>query len=751
MTLLNFPNCGADPLVRSRPPGRLACGKVVALLGALAAAAFSQTTVGPAPIPNTPAAYRDLKFPPLGRIPVPNVTTYSLPNGMKIYLLEDHELPTIGGTVRVRTGNLFETADKIGLAGVTGTVMRSGGTQSKTGDQLDEELENIAASVESDIGESSGSVSFSALKENTDEVLGIFKDVLTAPEFRQDKIDLALSEMRSGIARRNDDAHGVAEREFADIVYGKDTPYGWQVEYATLDRIKRADLIAFYKRYFFPANMLMAVWGDFSTAEMQEKLSRLFGGWNYAQPKVPPFPPVREKAQPGIYVANKDDVTQTFFIEGHLGGQRSDPDYPALEVMGDILGGGFQSRLVQSVRTRLGLAYDISADWGANYDHPGVFEIGGSTKSASTADTLKAVQEQISSIRSSEVTADELETARQSALNGLVFAFDTKTKTLGRLLNYEYYGYPKDFIDRYQKGLEAVTRADVLRVAREHVRPADLTIVAVGKTDEFRQSLATLGLPVSSIDLTIPEAKPESQADSAPRSGAATESAGDASKARELLARVQKAVGGADKLAAVKDMLEAADFHVDQALGGTAMRRMDRWVAPSYFREDTQLPFGTVSVYWDGKTGWMSSPQGLAPLPPAQLKPLQDKLLRLFFPLLLGDRLPGHTVKWIDEGTLEISDGQGSSARLFVDLKTGLPAKLEYSSPAMNGPSSTIDETYDAFEEVNGIQLPKRVTIVQNGHKYADVVIDSVKLNTGLKADDLSQKPETKKPESRKP
>jgi zinc protease len=471
----------------------------------LTAAACGQTTIGPAAIPNTPAAYRDLKFPPLQRIPIPNVATYTLPNGMKLYLLEDHELPIVGGTVRVRTGNLFEPADKVGLAAVTGAAMRSGGTPTKTGDQLDEELENIAASVESDIGESSGSVSFSTLKDHSDEVLGIFKDVLTQPEFRQEKIDLAKSELRSGVARRNDDAHGVAEREFASIVYGEDTPYGWQMEYATLDRITRADAIAFYRRYFFPANMLMAVWGDFSTAEMQAKLTKLFGGWNYEQPKVPPFPPVSQKAQPGIYLAQKDDVTQTFLIEGHLGGQLDDRDFPALEVMGDILGGGFQSRLVQRVRTQLGLVYDISADWGADYDHSGLFEIEGGTKSVSTADTLSAIQKEIERIRSSEVTGDELETARQSALNSLVFAFDTKTKTLSRLLNYEYYGYPKDFIDRYQKGLEAVTRADVLRVARERVHPDGLVIVTVGKTDEFRKSLATLGLPVSSIDLTIPE------------------------------------------------------------------------------------------------------------------------------------------------------------------------------------------------------------------------------------------------------
>jgi zinc protease len=709
----------------------------LAMMAMIAAAAAQgqapgQTFVAPAPIPGTPASYRDLKFPPLKRIPIPDVTTYTLPNGMRVYLLEDHELPIVSGTVRVRTGNLFDPADKVGLATMTGVVMRSGGTPAKTGDQLDEELENIAASVESDIGESTGSVSFSTLKENTGEVLGIFKDVLTQPEFRQDKIDLAKSEMRSGIARRNDDPHGVAGREFADIVYGKDSPYGWQIEYATLDRIARADLVGFYKRYFFPANMLMAVWGDFSTSEMKATLASLFGDWNYQQPTVPPFPPVRHKAQPGIYVAQKDDVTQTFFVEGHLGGELKDEDFPALEVMADILGGGFQSRLLQRVRTQLGLAYEISANWGAHYDHPGLFEIGGSTKSASTAETLKAIQEEIERVRSSEVSADELETARQTALNSLVFAFDTRAKTLGRLLNYEYFGYPKDFIDRYQKGLEIVTRADVLRVAREHVHSGDLTVVAVGKADEFQKSLATLGLPVSSIDLTIPEPK----AEPAPKGDAA-----GAEEGKQLFERVQQAVGGAEKLAAVKDMVEVAEFHRDPSAPGVDMKRTDKWVAPSYLREDTQMPFGVVSLYTDGKTAWMASAQGSGPLPPEQMKPVRDKLLRLYFAMLLGD-LPGRTVSLTGDGALDISDGQGDTVRLFIDQKTGLPAKVEYTTPSMGGaPPATIDETFDGFEEVNGIQAPNRITITQDGKKYAAVIVQSLKINTGLKPEDLNKKP----------
>ena len=452
-------------------------------------------------------AVKDLRFPPLKPVQIPRVDSVTLPNGMKLYLLEDHELPVVDGTALVRTGNLFDPADRVGLASITGMVIRSGGTRTKTGDQLDEELENIAASVESRIDETSATVSFSALKENTDEVLAAFHDVLTEPEFRQDRLDLAKSQIRAVIARRNDDAHGVVEREFARIVYGTGTPYGWQMEYATLDPIARQDLAAFYERYFFPANVMLAVWGDFDAREMKAKIERLFAAWQVTQPAVPPFPEVRQSRAPGAYLAVKTDVAQTFFVAGHLGGVLRDKDYPALEVMADILGGGFRSRLFQRVRSRMGNAYEIGADWGANYDHPGLFRIAGSTKSASTVETIRAIQEEVQKIRTSEVTDEELSTAKQTALNGLVFAFDTKSKTLARVLTYEYHGYPKDFIDQYQKGLAAVTKADVLRVAKQRLDPTAFTILAVGNPKDFGQSLDALGVPVKTIDLKIPDAR----------------------------------------------------------------------------------------------------------------------------------------------------------------------------------------------------------------------------------------------------
>jgi zinc protease len=320
-------------------------------------------------------------------------------------------------------------------------------------------------------------------------------------KYPPDKIDLAKTQMHSSIARRNDNAGAVAGREFTDIVYGKDTPYGWRTENETVDRIQRDDLVAFYQRYFFPANIMLAATGDFNTAEMRSKPEKLFADWKAEQPAVPPFPSVREKPAAGVYLAVKQDVTQTFFQLGHLGGTLRDKNYAALEVMADILGGGFRSRLVQRVRTDLGYAYDVSAYWGAEYDHPGLFVLSGSTKSASTTEALQVIEQEIEKMRSAEVTDAELQAAKDAVANSFVFNFDRPSKTLGRMVTLDYYGYPRDFLFQYQKAAAAVTKADILRVARQYIKPGDFTVVAVGKPQDFGRPLSALGPPVKNIEL----------------------------------------------------------------------------------------------------------------------------------------------------------------------------------------------------------------------------------------------------------
>jgi zinc protease len=457
------------------------------------------------PAATPPPSWKDLKFPPLKEIKLPKIDDFTLPNGMRVYLLEDHELPLVRGSALIRTGNLFDPAGKIGLASVTGDTIRSGGTSKLSGDQIDEQLENIAADVESAIDESSGIVSFSTLKERTDEVMGLFHDVLTDPAFREDKIDLWKTQSNSGIERRNDEPMGITAREFIDVVYGRNNSYGWTMQHADVANIHRDDIVAFYKRYYFPANIILSVQGDFSAPEMRAKIEKLFGSWNYTQPPVPPFPKVDNQAKPGVYLATKTEVTQSSFALGQLGGVLSDKDTPALEVMAQILGGGFQSRLFRQVRSKLGYAYDVGAGWAPYYDHPGVFEIEGSTKSPTTVETLQAINVEVSKIRGEEVSEAELKSARDTVLNGFVFAFDTPSKTLSRVVRYHYFGYPDDFIFQFQKAIGQVTRADVLRVAKEHLDPSKFVVVVTGNPKDFGEPLSTLELPVSNIDLSIPK------------------------------------------------------------------------------------------------------------------------------------------------------------------------------------------------------------------------------------------------------
>jgi predicted Zn-dependent peptidase len=675
-------------------------------------------------------SYKDLKFPPLPALKVPQPVEVTLSNGMKVLLLEDHELPLVSGAALIRTGNLFDPADKRGLAGLTGEVLRSGGTKARTGDQLDQDLENVAASVESQIGETNGTLTFSCLKENTDQVLGLFHDLLASPEFRQDKVDLAKTQTRSAISRRNDDPDGIADREFSDIVYGRNTPYGWRIEYADIDNIQRQDMIDFYHRYYFPANITLEVYGDFSATDLQARLEKLFADWKSTQPPVPAFPKVIDKADPGVFLATKDDTTQTFFQVGHLGGELRDKDYPALEVAAEILGGGFSSRLFRKVRTEHGWAYNISASWSANYNHPGTFVISGSTQSVHTVDTLKAVGEELEKIRTAEVTDEELQSAKDTVLNGFVFNFDRPSKTINRLMFYQYYGYPKDFIFQYQKAISAITEADVLRVAQKYFQPKSLTYVAVGNPKEFGTPLSSLGMKIEPIDLTIPEPKQQS-AEASPATLA---------KGKALLQRVQQALGGSEKLASVKDVQILANVEVYTPGAPMKVKQTNSFIAPTIVRQDNELPFLKQSVYSDGTSGWLKGMQGVQTLTPPVLKQIRGEAFRQLTSLVMSDTDADRTVNYAGEGMLDISSKDGEKVRLTVDEKTGVPLKLAYQQSASEG-GSAVEEVFSEWRDVSGLHLPFERTIMQGGKKFAGVAVQEYRINSGLTAEALGKRP----------
>lgn len=450
----------------------------------------------------TPRHYTDLTFPPLPEVRLPDATEFQLANGMTVYLIEDRELPLISGRALIRTGSRWEPPEQAGLASITGAVLRSGGTTAHAADTLNQLLEDRAASIESSIGTSSGSVTFNALSENTDEVLGWFAEVLRSPAFEASKIDLEKQQWRGAIARRNDDPNDIAYREFDKLIYGADSPYASTVEYATLDRIEREDVVDFYARYIVPSRIILGIVGDFDTATLRQQIETVFGDWQVNAPPLPALPAVEPAQTPGVFYVDRPQLTQSTVVLGHLGGLASSPDYPALSVTNNILN-GFGGRLFNELRSRQGLAYSVYGYWGTGYDYPGTMIAGGQTRSEATVPLIAGIRQEIERLQAEPITEDELAYARESTLNSFVFNFADPGQTLSRLMTYDYFDYPSDFLFRYQNAVKATTIADVQRVAQTYFQPDRLTMLVVGNLSAIQPPLSELDATPTAIDITI--------------------------------------------------------------------------------------------------------------------------------------------------------------------------------------------------------------------------------------------------------
>jgi predicted Zn-dependent peptidase len=569
--------------------------------------------------------YKDIKYPKMHKLKIPKVERVELDNGIILFLLEDHELPLINLSARIGVGSIYDPRDKIGLASLTGQVMRTGGTTRMTGDEIDEALESIAGSVETSIGLTSGSAAMSVLKEHLDQGLSILADVLMHPAFAQDKLELAKIQARSAIARRNDEPFGISFREFSKLIYGPQSPYARHTEYATIDAISREDLVAFHKQFFHPNNVIIGVWGDFETKDMIKKIESAFSAWEPVEFERPQIPEVDYKFDWSVNLVKKKDINQTHIRMGHIGGLRSNPDYFALTVMNNILGGGFTSRLFKNVRSRMGLAYSVFGAYSANYDYPGMFYVGCQTKAETTVEALNALRNEVEKMTKELVTDQELAQAKESYLNSFVFNFDTRREVVNRLMTYEYYGYPKDFLQKTKENIEKVTKEDVLRVAQKYLHPDKLRILAVGNPEKFDKPLSNLG-EVREIDITIPVPKEE-----APE---ATEES--IAEGKELLGKVIKALGGEKSLQAIQSIKVAAQ--IELSMGGQTLSAAmtDLIVYPDKQWREMQMPFGKVLQVLNGNQGWAQGPQGVVALNASQLEEMKKNLLRDPF-LLLGN------------------------------------------------------------------------------------------------------------------
>ncbi|MBZ5537465.1 MAG: insulinase family protein [Acidobacteriia bacterium] len=430
--------------------------------------------------------FAELKFTP------PKPERVTLENGMTVFLLEDHELPTVDAIAAIRTGSIYEPAEKLGLASLTGTVMRSGGTKDVSADQLNEELEFLAASIETSVSAEEGTASLSVMKKDLDRGLQLFANILRSPAFTEDRLMVAKNQLKEAIRRRNDVPSQLTGIEFNKLLYGSSHPLARVPTAETVDRITREDLVQFHQKYFHPNALILGVTGDFNTSEMLTKLKEAFKGWEKVAVTYPPVEEVKLEFKKSVNLIERP-IDQTNVRLGQLGIKLSNPDFFPLSVMNSILGSGFHSRLVNEIRTKMGLAYAVGSILNPGERDYGNFWIQFETKPETTLKAMDAALLEVRKIQEQPVSQEELDTAKDIVLNSFVFRFSDSSQIVSRRVDYLYYGLPDNFLETYRDKIAKVTREDIQRVAKQYLHPDQFVMLAVGDSKKFDQPLSTLG------------------------------------------------------------------------------------------------------------------------------------------------------------------------------------------------------------------------------------------------------------------
>ena len=260
-------------------------------------------------------------------------------------------------------------------------------------------------------------------------------------------------------------------------------------------------MVDFYDQYVTPNHIILGVSGDFDIATAKVLIAKHFGDWQPTSVQLPPIPGTTQATSTGTYIVDRPQLTQSSVRLGHISGLASSEDFPALSVMNNILN-GFGGRLFNELRSRQGLAYSVYGYWDAEFDYPGIFLAGGQTRTEGTAAFINGIRSEIDRLRTGPLTEDELTYAKDLTLNSFVFRFATPFQVLSRLMTYEYYDYPSDFLFQYQQGIKDATVADVKRVAKTYLNPDQLVTLIVGNKGAIAPLLSSKSL--KEIDVTIP-------------------------------------------------------------------------------------------------------------------------------------------------------------------------------------------------------------------------------------------------------
>ncbi|HZF41241.1 MAG TPA: pitrilysin family protein, partial [Blastocatellia bacterium] len=479
----------------------------LALAASVALAQQPQTLKGVVIKGKTPINKEVLKFE------MPKAYETELGNGLRVIALENHKLPTFAMQMVILSGGLSDPADQPGAAQYTATMLREG-TKTRSSRQIAEAVESLGATLSASSGLSSpvSSITAGGLTENFDQIMELFADVILNPSFPADDLNKLKTRAAAQLRAQRSQSGFLANEMFLKTIYGAHPAGRIALAPAQIQGLTPETLKQFHAAHYKPNNAIFAIVGDVNPAEIVAKLEKTFGVqsggtqsgvWTRGDVPRPDLPKINEPAPSKIYLVDRPGSEQTNLILGNLAIERNDPDYYALDVMNQILGGGASARLFLNLREDKGYTYGAYSGFTAA-KYRGVFRANTEVQTKVTKGSMDELIYEFKRIRDEKTPDDEFDRAKRTIVGGFALQLESPQSLLANIITQKIYNLPADYWDTYPQKIAAVTADDVQRVARKYLDLTKLQIVAVGDAKQIAGVMKQFG----GVELYDTEGKP---------------------------------------------------------------------------------------------------------------------------------------------------------------------------------------------------------------------------------------------------
>ena len=644
------------------------------------------------------------------------IQSFELPNGLKVFVVENHKTPTVAYSIVLNVQPSME-GDAVGTADITSQLLTSG-TKSRSKDQLDNDIDFIGATLTA----SPTSLYAASLKKQQTKLLDLMSDVLMNADFKQEELDKLKTQTLSGLATQKDDPDAISKNVKAVLNFGKDHPYGEITTEESVNKITLEKCNNYYKTYFRPNVAYLAVVGDVTLAEVKPLIEKYFGSWQKAEVPAQNFKMPVAPSKTRVAIVNKAGAVQSVInVTYPVDLKPNSEDVIKARVLNTILGAGFSSRLFMNLREKHGYTYGSYSSLN-NDELVSEFSAYAKVRNAVTDSSVQEIMYELNRIRTEKVPQDELDGIKNFLTGNFAISLEDPETVAKFAINIDRYKLPKDYYENYLKNLAAVTVDDIYAMAQKYIRPENATILVVGDRNEVAPKLDKFSA-TKTIEFYDNYGNVPTKLKPVPAGVTA----------KTVIDAYVKAIGGEKALSGIKDI--SMSRNADTQYGKINMTTQQK--APNKYSMNVKMgPMTVQKMVYDGTKAKSSGMQGKKDITGEELEELKEEAVinqemqyeKLGFKLTVKGVEP---INGKDAYAVEVADPRGKKSTEWYDVATGLKVRAVKTSKTEQGDVTTTTDFSD-YKDYNGIKFP--ATINANfGPMPVKLVLESVNINKGIK------------------